>query len=453
MTEHDIFEVRLAAAVHAYAGRVSSELDPVELAHRIAASEPRRDGLASALPWRMAAIPRRAWVLLLLAALLTALVAGTLIVGSRPVQELPAVVPPAPAVIPPVGPPVGPAFVCPPGSTPDTPGPIDQVRPSGFSGMAFDRRAGRLVTLSDTETWTFDVCTNTWLRMHPTQKPPTSPVGPLVYDVDSDMTIGVFGPDEHPGNMWVYDLRANTWREVGPFAPFAYPRFASLRFYDLISGRVVARGDDGDDDTLGLALWGYEVETDTWTLVNQAEPLDIGPHYEFFAYDAVVDRLVAYAKTWEAAGGGDWRFAAKTWLFDLRTGTWSETRAVTPPEFSAGMWGLVPGIAYDEAAEQTVMMGQGYSAAYEATADRWEMLYETPSDEPGACGTRPECRQAPDMLYDSVNERLIVYGGSVYTSAETGWVDPDDLLAFDTRTHEWTVLLEPGKAQPGPVSE
>ncbi len=34
MTERDTFELRLAAAVHAYAGRVSTDLDPVEFVSR-----------------------------------------------------------------------------------------------------------------------------------------------------------------------------------------------------------------------------------------------------------------------------------------------------------------------------------------------------------------------------------------------------------------------------------
>ena len=56
-----------------------------------------------------------------------------------------------------------------------------------------------------------------------------------------------------------------------------------------------------------------------------------------------------------------------------------------------------PAIAYDEAAQRTVMLGQGHSAAYDATADRWETLYEgsTAEDWRAACGTRPECRQCP----------------------------------------------------------
>jgi hypothetical protein len=400
------------------------------------------DRLAAALGPRRAAVPRLAWLLLLAAGLLTALVGGMLVVGSQPVRKLPA---------------VAPTFTCPPGSTPDKPGPVDQARPAGPADqhpaeMAFDRRAGRLVVLADggigeAETWTFDVCTNTWTRMHPNREPP-SPLnffGTLVYDVDSDVTVAL----DDANRMWAYNLEANTW-EVTGHAPVDY---APLRFYDPVSGLVVALGDDGDGDTLGLELWSYEVETDTWAPIHQAKPLAIGPHYEDFAYDPSVDRLVAYSVTWEPSGNGDWLFEPRTWLFDIRTGTWSGTGAVTP-QFSYGLWGIQPGIAYDEAAGRTVLLGQGHSAAYDATADRWETLYVgTPWDEPRACGSRPECRMMPTLVYDPANERLVVYGGSVYASAEMGMVYPDDVLAFDLETREWTVLLEASTAQPAPSSE
>ena len=400
------------------------------------------DRLAAAFGPRRAAVPRSAWVLLLLAALLAALVGGTLLVGSQQ-RRLPAVVPP-----------VGQVFECPPGSTPDTPGPVDQARPLrspmavALTAMAFDRRAGRLVALADTdfglETWTFDVCTNTWTRMHPNKEPPSNSSFGLVYDVDSDVTVAV----DWDGRVWAYDLEADTWTEKGR-APVDD---APLRFYDPASGLVIALGDDGDADTLGLELWSYEVETDEWAPIPQAKPLAIGPHYEDFAYDTSVDRLVAYANTWKDAGdtAEGWIFEARTWLFDIRTGTWSGTGAATP-EYSYGLWGIQPGIAYDEAAQRTVMLGQGHSAAYDATADRWETLYVGASwDEPGACGTRPECRRMPHLVYDPVNERLVVYGGTVSLSADPGWVNPDDMLAFDTRTREWTVLLEPSEGHATP---
>jgi len=343
--------------------------------------------------------------------------------------------PTAPPTLPPGTPPprvavaIGPVPTCPPGSTPDTRGPVDQARPTGLTivlpSLTLDRRAGKLVTLTGfdiVQTWTFDLCTNTWTRMHPNSEPPQG-TGQLMYDVDSDVTIAFDGT-----RMWAYDLQANTWTEKGPIPPFVH--FEYLLFYDPISGHVVAWGKDGGDDSLGLELWSYEVETDTWTPIPQGEPPVVGPHYEFFAYDASVDRLVAYANAWGPPDeDGNRLFEAKTWLFDLRTGTWSGTSAVTPPGFTAGCWGCVPAIAYDEAAQRTVLLGQGHAAAYDATADRWEILYEGSTAED--CGTRPECRQGARMVYDPVNERLVVYGDS-----------DGDWLAFDTRTREWTVLLE-----------
>ncbi len=382
---------------------------------------------------------RPAWVLLLLAGLLAALVGGTLLVGSQTQRRLPAVVPP-----------VGQLFECPPGSTPDEPGPVDQARPplSFWSEMAFDRRAGRLVVVTGTEdiveTWTFDVCANSWTRMHPNREPPSlSLLGTLVYDIDSDVTVAL----DDANRMWAYDLGAKTWTEKGPA-----PADSSLQFYDPVSGLVVALGDDGDEDTLGLPLWGYEVETDTWTPIPQAEPLAIGPHYEFFAYDPSVDRLVAYANTWGPPDeDGNRLYEARTWLFDIRTGTWSGTSAVTPGFFRAGYFAHSPAIADDEAAQRTVMLGQGYAAAYDATADRWETLYVgAPWDELGACGSRPECRQMPHLVYDPVNERLVAYGGDVSRSADPWSVSPDDVLAFETRTREWTVLLEASEGHAAP---
>jgi len=121
------------------------------------------------------------------------------------------------------------------------------------------------------------------------------------------------------------------------------------------------------------------------------------------------------------------------------------------PEFSYPGWRMWPAMEYDEAAERTVLLGQGHASAYDATADRWETLFETPSDDqPGSCGTRPECRSALQGVYDAANQRLVVYDGVAPTVDGTAWVSMGDVLAFDTRTREWTLLLEASPAQPAP---
>jgi hypothetical protein len=405
MAERDRFELDLAAALRAYLDDAPTEVRPAELARQFATAHPHRRGVFGR--WGLAVAPRLAWVLLL-AALLAALVGGGLLAGSQLRRILPAVVPP-----------IGQGFECPPGSTPDTPGPVDQARPSDVPhlSMAFDRRAGKLVVVVGVddvvETWTFDVCANTWTRMHPDQEP----FGwvELAYDIGSDRTIGVVSCrdcvlDPH-GIVWAYNLQANSWSELGPA-----PTDVTGLVYDPMSGLVVASGDQGDPYTSPRGLWTYGVELGTWTPMLQAGELDLGATV---AYDASVDRIIAYESTVRR--------------FDIRTGTWSRSGAVMPGIYGSGFWGAPPAIAYDEAAQRTVVFGNGL-AAYDATADRWEVLID-PADRD------PSDWLPASMVYDPVNRRLVGLGRGV-------GVDQGGVLAFDVATRLWTVLLEPSGGEP-----
>ena len=394
MAERDRFELDLAASLRAYAEDAPTQVRPTELARHFATAYPH--GTATLGPWRFAAIPRPVWVLLLGAALLAALLSGALLVGSQPQRRLPAVVPP-----------VGQVYECPPGSNPDEPGPVDQARPAIAPwASAFDRRAGRLVAVviagTVVETWTFDVCTNTWTRMHPDREPPGVSLSRLVYDVASGLMIGIHEPqgsEPRTGRVWAYDLEADTWTEHGVAPTF------DTGFYDPVSGLVV--GGVSED------LWCYDVETDAWTPISQATRWE-GLDRSMYVYDASVDRIVVY---------GAVERVADTRLFDLRTGTWSRSAAETPFIEGGGIWGGGHTIMYDEAAERTVVAGAFQWGAYDATADRWEIIYER--DPPGPA--------VQPWVYDPVNQRLLVWGSGYR-----------DIVAFDLVTREWTVLLEPG---------
>jgi hypothetical protein len=316
---------------------------------------------------------------------------------------------------------VGPVPTCPPGSNPYEPGPVDQARPTSASleRIVFDRRAGRVVAVTSTrdglapETWTFDVCTNTWTQMHPDRELPGF-VTQLVYDVDSDATIGIVSGSDGspPGRVWAYDLQANTWSEKG-VAPSAAPG-VTLGAYDPVSGLVV--------DALGM--WTYDVETDAWTQIRQAN----GPPCEYgaSAYDAAVDRLVTYR------GKGRGNDKAILCLIDIRTGTWSATNAATVPDLNTGFYASDFSSVYDEATERTVFSDGRRWAAYDATADRWEILV----DVVRGVGSVPLL-----MAYDPLHRRLVGVGS-----------DWGPYVAFDPVTSEWTALLEPGEAQPAPAA-
>jgi len=400
MTEMDAFERRVAETLRRYADDVTPVADAVEVAHRAALAHPRR--LAGALGRRFVAFPhlgvplRLAWLLLLLAGLLIALVGGLLIAGSQPEQKLSAVVP---------------VYTCPPGTDPDEPGPIDQARPTSIDwppATVFDRGAGKLVHVAaaeesgDVETWTFDVCTNTWTQMHSGREPSSLEYGRLVYDVDSDLTIGVSS-----GNVWAYDLEADAWTEKGPAK--GWPAI-----YDPVSGLVIAESSEG--------LAYYDVETDAWTPIDQANEPG-GELGSLFAYDTKVDRIIVYE--------GD----AGTLSFDLRIGTWSRSGAETP-QVMAGYGLSPPEVVYDEAAERTLVIGWDL-ANYDAAADRWE-VEPTESD----VGYVPSA-----MVYDPANRRLV--GLAPQRGNDLVGIE-GVVVAFELASHEWTVLLEPTVEQAVP---
>ena len=420
------------AAIRRYVGRVTSDLDPAELAHEIATARPRRSGLAAVVLGRSGlAVPRLAWTLLLVAGLLAAMVGGLLLAGSQPRTALPAVVPP-----------VLPTAECPAGSNPDTPGPVGQARPpvAFTSPMAFDRRAGRIVMLAGVEgyhaqTWTFDLCTNTWTRM--ADAPFDGGSDALVYDVDSDLTITV---ETASGRVWAYDLASDTWTAKGLAPMTGYGGGGRPRLvYDPVSGDVIqayaAKPDLNPDlSRVHPDVWSYDVETDTWTPVAA-----VGVSASvLLAYDPAVDRLVAYDI--ESYGAG-------TRLVDLRDGTWRDAAAGTP---DIPINWILPGteVTYDESSRRTVIFNLGRMIAYDAVADSWSTIIEEPTSPGWPRCLGPRCRAFATTIYDPVNERLVVYGGQYQDTSSTPAVQDDSVLAYDLATRTWSVLLEATAVEP-----
>jgi hypothetical protein len=307
---------------------------------------------------------------------------------------------------------------CPPGRDPNVPGPLYQERPAYDSvPMVFDRHAGVIVALVAQDhsnglkprTWIFDVCTNTWLAMHPLSEPADS-VNGLVYDADSDRTIAVTGD----GQIWSYDLAADSWamvgsddRLMGGFEMFyGYNRAFGAVYHDR-SGLVVLYGNGSG------TIWAYDVESNTLAKVRQrpdpALPADSGLPPSIWnvrdrggaaiGYDQANDLIVVYLRS-EYAGSAQYP-VPQTWSFAPTTGAWRmETATATPddwfvmgapavfdPDSSALLYELDPGL------KTQVWVFDG--------ARKWSGPIAT------VCGSAP--------VYDSVNSRLVCQAGTYVT--------------------------------------
>jgi hypothetical protein len=342
-------------------------------------------------------------------------------------------------------------FTCPPGSTPDQPGPADQPRPrwlSEFSmppdfNVTFDPGSGRALILAPRAFWMFDVCTNTWtaaprpgeVGFHAwTATPRLWEIGLVtgfVYDVDSDRAIA-FAEDRAVGaQVWAYGPDRQRWTRKNNF--IARPA-AVQAVYDPVTGLVVVRA------ILTSQMWTYDVDTDTWTDVDQGATLPPSAEdAQLLTYDASVDRLILYVNSEDKQTPTTWEEdepTSSTWEFDIRAGRW-EKQATNTPNLPGGWGPSAEGFVFDESNQVSVIYAGGtqpYVAIYDASEHSWTELWTPWDSGPAISGADPsrDVVLGPAMTYDPVNERILVAGGP-----ENG------VFAFDVATREWITLLEP----------
>lgn len=312
-----------------------------------------------------------------------------------------------------------PVATCPPGSSPDTLGPADQQRPWGASwsnqAAVFDVHAGRIIFIDEIgETWTFDVCTNTWDRANPILVPadprlwyelgPTVLSGQLVYDVDSDVTIAF-----HNDGVAVYDANTNTWtRRHGP-SDYPVPRPAGLgAVYDPVSGLVVLQ-------TTENGLVAYDVDTDTWTEIGRIQ--DLSQEY-LIGYSTETDQF-AFLGGFERDGA----------LVDVRSGE--------PTYLSAPIGGVGGGfgrLGYATSTATPVVEGEGICRLDPAKLD-WTCIDLADGPDSDTAGL------LASIVGDPINDRIVlIYGYGAGWNGER-FYDVNDIWAIDFQTYQWTQLL------------
>ena len=329
--------------------------------------------------------------------------------------------------------PVPPAATCPPGTDPDVAGPADQERPAaGWTGnlaAAFDQHAGRIVYVDTLgETWTFDVCTNTWLRMNPTGALIGELSAGLVYDVDSDVTVAL--GYEH---ISVYDANTNTWTQpsndtIGLDDGRIVPMGAA---YDPISGLILTtrqvRWNEQAENAGYWEVWAYDVDTNDWTLIgtvpfepSQAQRQGNDTQWlELLGYSQMIDRLIFESDI------------RTTVLVDPRTGEATPSTTDTPVVdlgWPGGVYGPADDTVY-------VKLGGEDICGFDTSTLTWSACFDTPADLQNNLHI-----VFAAMVGDPINQRLILIngiGGDWWSEATK------DIWAINLATGEWTQLLAP----------
>jgi len=222
-----------------------------------------------------------------------------------------------------------------------------------FHGLAYDSRAEVVVLFGGVhntyegalgDTWIYNVKTNTWTQMFPTDSPSPRAGTGLVYD-SHHKKIVLHSLTPYPvytAETWTYDLRANTWTNMNPSN---IPLWSSGDTCDPVNLTY----DPKNDVSVNLCyftVWTYSLTTNSWTKKPTPAVQPPARWGTDFAYDSRLDKMILF-------GGCDWgAMRGDTWTYDVRTNAWSNLNpSVSPPGRCAHE------LVYDSKNEVVVMFG------------------------------------------------------------------------------------------------
>lgn len=268
------------------------------------------------------------------------------------------------------------------------------------------------------DTWEWDG--QTWAPRAAAVQPVARSHAAMTYDRVRQRVV-LFGGRDAAGallrDLWEWD--GTSWNDRTPANPDLWPeaRDEHALAYDPKRERVVLIG--------GLASGAQQWEWDGTTWENLVPPgITTVPPWRYFhtvAYDQARDRVVLFGGTDDGVNLS--HTLDDTWEFD--GATWRDRRPVAAPSPPARM---AHGLVYDAKRQRVVLFGGGVNASRHR--DTWEWDGTTWENRtPVNAADSPPARSSHVLVYDSVRERVVVFGGSGVVASAPGYLQ--DLWEWD----------------------
>jgi N-acetylneuraminic acid mutarotase len=197
--------------------------------------------------------------------------------------------------------------------------------PFGIQGtqMVYNTAADRIILFggwyvgegpkkgASSETWVYDLNSNTWTEMSPEVSPPGRKDHAMAYDAESDRVILWGGGGTSPidvGGVWTYDLNTDTWVELES-NDMPSPIKGAAMVYDALNDRILLY--------FHKEFWAYDYDKDQWRLLSDSpDPLWLLWHS--LVYDSSNDLILNFGGTSKRG------YATRSWVYDPKLDEWSE---------------------------------------------------------------------------------------------------------------------------------
>jgi len=286
------------------------------------------------------------------------------------------------------------------------------------------------------DVWALSLASPAWTQLAPSGSLPGGRGQHVaVYDPASARMV-VFGGLNFLsiGDVWSLSLSGSpAWTFLGSQGAAIPGRYAHSAIRDPIRKRMIVFGGRGPDGNLRNDVWALSLTgIPAWTQLTPSgsPPSPRAGHAAI--YDPVRDRMIVFA------GSDGFAVQNDVWALSLSgTPTWTQlTPLGTPP--AGRIW---QSAVYDPIADALVVFGG--SLEFGEANDLWQLSFiGTPTwTQVVPAGTPPPARREAGTVYDTINNRMLIFSGASGTSTILNdvWA-----LALPAGTPTWTELTPPG---------
>jgi hypothetical protein len=281
-----------------------------------------------------------------------------------------------------------------------------------------------------------------WVKKTPATAPSPRLAHGMVYDNQSGHII-LFGGQNEKGpmnDMWMYDPVNNTWSQQHPVtALLPSPRTARSLVYAeglliLVGGITSSTPRIKDHNT-----WIYNLSKNTWTA---GPPIPDSSGYGFhpeFVYDSA-NRVVVLLSGREDTSNNEKTVVSQTWKFDVTQNTWTRVFPATSPSPSHH-----PFLVFDSVNKKVILFGgEHYTTrprfndtwTYDVSSNIWTQIFPA---------TNPSPRAFHEMVYDSHNQQVILFGGFLFRQAQPL---TNETWVYNIRANTWIQVKNPNTPSP-----
>jgi len=220
------------------------------------------------------------------------------------------------------------------------------------------------------------------------------------------------------GGTFSYSMVTRVWGSLtGPHWKYTGPspsnRLGPAMAYSTRDTAMVMFGGEGQTDT-----WALDSETRSWVQMISSQAAGSRPSLaqltNSMTYDSNNDVFILFGGC--RCTGDSGPSSGDTWAYRLSTNSWTKmTPAVSPPPRQGH------NLVYDSKNKVVVLFGGVDTPSARYYNDLWVYSYTTNAWTQLFPFTSPPGRRGGGMVYDPVNQRAILYGGTGHGSFRDVW--------------------------------